>query len=206
MGVTEDELFQYMTRWRKIRSGSLKRAKREVIVQVVLYASFLWFSCHPQLDDFAAPAPVHDAEAQDLQQPTQGNGRISDRSCCAILTRRHPYQGRHVLVRVSACGTSNIPKSAERKSGCACAASSHGSSAVTSAPRAAPAAAASLVPTNHAPTDAAAAGWHRSARGSARRRSGQCRACGELKRQTLTRTDRQNWRCAGAEGYGHRSA
>jgi hypothetical protein len=49
------------------------------------------------------------------------------------------------------------------------------------------AAAASLVPTDHAPADAAAA----AQAGIARRRSGECRACGELRRQILTQTDRQ---------------
>ena len=55
------------------------------------------------------------------------------------------------------CSTNITPRGAARKSGCGCSASSHGSSALTSAPRATPAAAASLVPTGHVPEDAAAA-------------------------------------------------
>ena len=44
-----------------------------------------------------------------------------------------------------------------------------------------------MVPTDHAPADAAAA----AQAGIARRRSGECRACGELRRQILTQTVRQ---------------
>jgi hypothetical protein len=70
------------------------------------------------------------------------------------------YPGRRLRARMRArpgriCSTNITLRGAARKSGCACSVSSHGSSALTSAPRAAPAAAASLVPTGHVPADAA---------------------------------------------------
>ncbi len=48
--------------------------------------------------DRGPAAQVHVADAQDSQRPTHGHEARSDQSC----TGRHPYQGRHPLVRILA--------------------------------------------------------------------------------------------------------